>query len=229
MNKLKLSTLFLSVLLVFSGCGTMNNSGKGAGIGAAAGAGLGAIIGAIAGHGKGAAIGAAIGTAVGAGTGAIIGKKMDQKAAEAAKIKNAQVEKVTDSNGLEAVKVTFNSGILFPSDGYTLNSTSRNSLTQFANLLKEDTDTDIAIYGYTDQSLPKNQTQDYNMTLSENRANAVRSFLAGQGVNGAQFKAVQGKGSTESTAIHNANDRKVEIYMYASQEMINKANQQSGN
>ena len=38
---------------------------------------------------------------------------MDKKAAEAAKIEGAQVEQVTDANGLPAVKVSFAAGILF--------------------------------------------------------------------------------------------------------------------
>ena len=105
---------FMCAAMVFSGCGNMSQTGKGtligSGAGAAVGAGLGALIGK---DGKGAAIGAAIGTAVGAGAGAIIGKKMDKKAEELAALENAQIETVEDSNGLEAIKVTFNSGILF--------------------------------------------------------------------------------------------------------------------
>jgi len=99
----------------------MSNQGKGALIGAGGGAGLGAIIGAIAGN---TAIGAAIGGAVGAGAGAIIGKKMDKAKKEAEAVQNAQVEAVTDANGLEAVKVTFDSGILFATGSSTLSSTA---------------------------------------------------------------------------------------------------------
>lgn len=107
MKKIKFMALFLSMALVFGSCGSMNNTAKGGVIGGGSGAALGAIIGGIAGKGKGAAIGAAVGTAVGAGAGVLIGRKMDKKAAEAAKIKDAQVEQVTDNNGLAAVKVTF--------------------------------------------------------------------------------------------------------------------------
>ena len=107
MKKIKFMALFLSMALVFGSCGSMNNTAKGGVIGGGSGAALGAIIGGIAGKGKGAAIGAAVGTAVGAGAGVLIGRKMDKKAAEAAKIKDAQVEQVPDTNGLAAVKVTF--------------------------------------------------------------------------------------------------------------------------
>jgi outer membrane protein OmpA-like peptidoglycan-associated protein len=224
MKKVKVLSILLSALLVVSSCGTTSNTGKGAGIGAAAGAGLGAIIGAIAGHGKGAVIGAAIGSVVGTGTGAIIGKKMDQKAAEAAKIKNAQVETVTDKNGLEAVKVTFDSGILFAFNKSDLNASSRKSLTDFAKILTQDQDVDIDIYGYTD----KVGTEEANQTVSNNRANAVRNFLAAQGVASSQFKSIQGLGYSQydesKTAAQN---RKVEIYMYANQNMVNKANKEA--
>ena len=226
MKKLKVFSLLLCVLLVVSSCGNMNNTTKGAGIGAAAGAGLGAIIGAIAGNGKGAAIGAAIGGVVGTGTGAIIGRKMDKKAAGAAKIKNAQVETVTDKNGLKAVKVTFDSGILFAFNKADLNSTSKNSLNQFAKVLNEDNGVDIDIYGYTD----KVGTEEANMTVSNNRANSVRNYLAAQGVASSHFKTVQGLGFSQYDESKSAaQNRKVEIYMYANENMVNAANKEAGN
>ena len=112
MNKMNSMAILLSGCLVLSGCG-MSNTGKGGLIGAGSGAALGAVLGGVFGHGKGAAIGAAVGGAVGAGAGVLIGKKMDKAAAEAEKIEGAEVEQITDNNGLQAVKVTFDSGILF--------------------------------------------------------------------------------------------------------------------
>ena len=109
MKSLKSIAVALCAALVLAGC-NMSNTGKGALIGAGGGAGLGAVIGAIAGN---TAVGAVIGGAVGAGAGALIGKKMDKAKKEAEAVQNAQVEAVTDANGLEAVKVTFDSGILF--------------------------------------------------------------------------------------------------------------------
>ena len=102
-------------LLASSGCKSWSNLGKGAAIGGGGGAALGAGIGALIGGGKGAGIGAAVGGAVGAGAGALIGRKMDQQQKELQEqlAKEAQVETVEDSNGLQAIKVTFSSGILF--------------------------------------------------------------------------------------------------------------------
>ena len=102
MKKVKFMAVLLSVAILFTGCGTMNNTGKGSLIGGAGGAAVGAGIGALIGKGKGAAIGAAVGAAVGTGAGALIGKKMDKQKAELEKIQGAEVETVTDTNGLKA-------------------------------------------------------------------------------------------------------------------------------
>ncbi|MDE6326007.1 MAG: OmpA family protein, partial [Duncaniella sp.] len=145
----------LSLSLLFTtGCSSMTNTGKGALIGGGGGAGVGAGLGALIGGGKGAGIGAAIGAAVGAGAGALIGKKMDKQEAELKEqlAQQAQVEKVTDQNGLQAIKVTFNGGILFPTNGTTLSANAKKDLTSFANSLINNPNTNVQIYGYTDNT-----------------------------------------------------------------------------
>ena len=106
MKKTKLSVFTLCAALVLSGCSSMNNKTKGGLIGTGSGAALGSLIGGLAGKGKGAAIGAAVGAAVGAGAGVLIGNRMDKAKAAAEEIESAQVETVTDNNGLQAVKVS---------------------------------------------------------------------------------------------------------------------------
>lgn len=220
MNKMKFAALFMSASLLLAGCGSMNNTTKGAAIGGGSGAALGAIIGGVLGKGKGAAIGAAIGTAVGAGTGAVIGKKMDKKAEEAARIANAQVEKITDANGLAAVKVSFSSGILFGFNSSTLSSQSKTSLAEFANILKEDATLDINIVGHTD----KVGSLEANQKVSTNRAVAVQSYLQQCGVRPTQFKEVVGVGYSQYDESQTPEqNRRVEIYMYASEQMIREA------
>lgn len=220
MKKVKFMALLLSVTLVFSGCASMNNTAKGGAIGAGTGAALGAIIGGIAGNGKGAAIGAAIGTAVGGGAGVLIGRKMDKKAAEAAKIEGAQVEQVTDNNGLKAVKVTFSSGILFPFNSSKLSDNSKTSLAEFANILKTDPTIDIAVIGHTD----KVGSFEANQKVSTNRAFEVQQYLQRCGVNPSQFKEVKGVGYAEYNESETAEqNRRVEVYMYASEQMIKNA------
>ena len=227
--KTKIVSLLLCVGMLFA----CNNTQKGAGIGAGGGAVLGGIIGAIAGN---TAIGAAIGGAVGAGAGAIIGKKMDKAKAEAEKVKNAQVETVKDNNGLEAVKVTFDSGILFATGKADLSATAKNSLAQFATVLKNNSDCDIAIQGYTDNTGFKGSTAAEsaakNQALSLDRAAAVSNYLKALAVSNAQIKSVEGLGEANpvadnSTAEGRKQNRRVEVYMYASEKMINDAKAQA--
>lgn len=224
MKKIKLLSVLLSFSLVFGGC-QMSNTAKGGLIGAGSGAALGAIIGQIAGHsGKSTAIGAAIGTAVGAGAGVIIGKKMDKAAAEAAAIEQAKVEKITDANGLSAVKVTFDGGILFATNSSVLNSTSKAALAKLANVLSEDRTMDIAVYGHTDNT----GSLAVNQKLSTERASSVATFLRNYGVATTQFKYVLGKDFQEPIASNEtvegrAQNRRVEVYMYASEQMIKEA------
>ena len=224
MKSLKSIAVALCAMLVLVGC-NMSNTAKGTMIGAGGGAAVGAVIGAIAGN---TAVGAAIGGVVGAGTGAIIGHKMDKAKKEAEAVKNAQVETITDANGLEAIKVTFDSGILFATNKADLNAESKASLTQFAQVLKENSDMDIAIFGHTDNT----GTDAVNNPLSKNRAQSVSKFLKAQGVASSQIKTIDGQGSKNpvadnSTAEGRKQNRRVEVYMYASEQMIKEANAQA--
>ena len=226
MKKMKFMTLGMCLAVLVS-CGTATKNG--ALIGTGAGAALGAIIGKIAGN---TAVGAAIGGAVGAGTGALIGKHMDKVKAQAPAVQNAQVESVTDANGLQAVKVTFDSGILFATGSSTLSATAKNSLAKFAEVLKQNTDCDVAVQGYTDNAGWKNSTAEQsvqkNLSLSQERAQAVTNYLNSLGVSYNQIRSTTGFGEANpvadnSTAAGKAQNRRVEVYMYASQAMIQAA------
>ncbi len=228
MKVLKLASVALLSLCVLAttSCSSMTNTGKGALIGGGGGAAVGAGLGALIGGGKGAGIGAAIGTAVGAGAGALIGKKMDnqQKQLEQQLAESATVEQVTDQNGLQAIKVTFNGGILFPTGKYTLNQSAKNDLTQFAVSLRENPDTNVQVYGYTDNT----GSYSVNEKLSNNRADAVRTYLVNSGVAGSRISAtgipMADYVASNETAEGRAQNRRVEVYITANQDMINKAN-----
>ena len=199
-KSLKLFSIVLCALFVLSGCQSMNNTAKGGLIGGGGGAALGALVGTLVSgrsdKGKGAAIGAAIGATVGAGTGAIIGKRMDKAADAAKQVENATVETITDANNLTAVKVTFDSGVLFATNKYDLNSNAKSNLAEFAKILKEYNDADVAIYGHTDST----GSDAINDPLSVNRANSVANYLKSLGVSANQIKSVEGKGSKEPVA-----------------------------
>jgi len=221
----KLVAIMLCSTILLSSCSSTKNSTKGGVLGGAGGALLGAGIGALIGHGKGAVIGAAVGGAVGAGAGVVIGKKMDKQKAELEKIEGAKVETVTDANNLQAIKVTFDSGILFATGKNNLNSSSKSALLKFAASLKETPETDITIYGHTDNK----GSHDMNLSLSNNRAASVAKFLNANGVLNDRMKT-EGKAFDEpiadnTTNVGRAQNRRVEIYITANKQMIQQAEQ----
>ncbi len=224
MLKVTCATLIAASLLVTSGCNSMNNTGKGALIGGGGGAAAGAGIGALIGGGKGAGIGSAIGAVVGAGAGALIGKKMDKQQEQLAQtLPEAKVEPTVDQNGLQAIKVTFDGGILFPTGKYTLNPQAQQDLSQFAVSLKQNPLTDVQIIGFTDNT----GSFAVNQKLSAERADAVLTYLVNSGVSPTRLTA---KGvpmadyvASNETAAGRAQNRRVEIYITASPEMVQEA------
>ena len=232
---MKIVALLLGFCVCLASCNTWNNmskTGQGAIIGTGGGAALGTAIGAIAGN---TALGTVIGAAVGAGTGAIIGKKMDKARKEAEAVQNAQVETVQDANGLDAVKVTFNSGILFATGQSALSPTAKNSLAELATVMKNNADCDIAIQGYTDNQGWKNSSAEVsaqkNQALSLDRASSVSSYLQSLSVPATRIKSVQGFGEANpvadnSTEAGRTQNRRVEVYLYASEAMIKSAQAQ---
>ncbi len=218
----KIATIVLCGAIVI-GCG-MSNMGKGSLIGSGAGAALGAGIGyLIGGNGQGAAIGAAVGTAVGAGTGALIGNKMDKKAEELAALENAQVETVTDVNGLKAIKVTFDSGILFDFNKSALKPEARTQLAKFATEMNDMKETNITVYGHTDNK----GDASVNKKISTQRAETVAKFLTNKGIAAERITA-EGLSydfpvADNATAEGRAQNRRVEIYISANEEMIKEA------
>ncbi|MDR2495874.1 MAG: OmpA family protein [Tannerellaceae bacterium] len=214
-----LTALALSMAILLSGCGA-SNAVKGTAIGVGAGAAVGAGIGAAA---KNTALGAVIGAAVGGTAGALIGKKMDKQKKELeAAVPDAKVETV--NNG-EALRVTFDSGILFATNSSALSNASRNSLSNFSVNLRSNPDTYLRIVGHTDNT----GGADLNQTLSEKRAQSVFDYLRGQGVNAGRMN-YEGKGYREPVADNisaagRQQNRRVEILILANEKMINEARQ----
>lgn len=67
-----------------------------------------------------------------------------------------------------------------------------------------------------------------NLNLSQERAQSVASYLLGCGVSNSQIKSVEGLGQADpignnDTAEGRQQNRRVEVYMYASQQMIQQA------
>lgn len=212
-----------SILVMGLGsCSSMSNTAKGSLIGSGAGAALGAGVGALIGkNAKGTIIGAAVGTAVGATTGAIIGKQMDKKAAalKAAMAEQASVETVEDSQGLTAIKVTFDADMSFAKNSSTLSASAKTALQKFAqNMTTEDmVNTAIVVKGHTDSS----GGDKINQPLSEKRAKAVGDILRSNNVSASRVTE-RGLASSEPKTDNAADaaNRRVEVYVLATDAMV---------
>ena len=140
-----------------------------------------------------------------------------------ASLPDATVEQTTVQNGLQAIKVTFEGGILFPTGKYTLNTQARQDLSQFAVSLKQNPLTDVQILGFTDNT----GSYAVNEKLSNERASAVLTYLVNSGVSPTRLTA---KGipmadyvASNETAAGRAQNRRVEIYITASPQMVQEA------
>jgi len=200
-------------LLGQSACQTLNtNKEKGAVIGAVGGAAAGAAIGKATGS---TARGAIIGAAVGGAAGAIIGHQMDQKAKEIeTTVAGADVTRVG-----EGLVVTFASGLLFDFDSDVLRAESKKNLDNLASSLGNFGDSKLLLVGHTDSQ----GTDSYNQDLSRRRAGSVASYLESHGVSSARVE-VTGRGETEPIATNDteagrAQNRRVEVAIYASDKM----------
>ena len=244
---LKNSILALScvAMLATPACNTWNSmsqSGQGAAAGGAAGAAIGTGIGALIGGGRGTWIGALVGGALGAGTGALIGNSMDrQKKAleeqlsqmQAQENANSQqidslknsikIESVKDSNNLQAIKLVMGDAVLFSTNSHTLTPAAQATLSRVAYNLEQFPESDVTVVGFTDNT----GTDQINNRLSLQRAQSVVDCLENDGVAASRLKAI-GDGSanpvaSNSTAAGRAQNRRVEIYITASKQMIENA------
>lgn len=218
--------LLLTVVFLFSGCG-MSKTATGTIIGVGGGAAVGAGVGKVAGN---TVLGAVIGAAVGGAAGAIIGNRMDKQKKELESVlpENTGVEMVEKEGQPPALKVTFDSGILFATNSSTVSAASKTALRNFAVNLEQNPDTDLKIIGHTDNT----GAVDYNQTLSENRAKSVYTYLMEQGVSSKRM-VYEGKGIHEPVASNNtvegrAKNRRVEIMILANEKMIQDAQKEAG-
>ena len=206
----------LSFLLILPACKSLNSAQKGTGVGVVAGGTAGALIG---GGGKSSIIGALIGAAVGGGAGYLIGHHMDKQAEEIKQaVPNAQVERVG-----EGINMTFNSGLLFKINSSDLSDSAKYNLGKVAVVFNKYPETLILIEGHTDNT----GTVEYNMSLSQKRAEAVSNFLMTQGVASARLNIKwygedQPKYPNDTDANRKLN-RRVEVAVMADNQLKQEA------
>lgn len=208
--------------LAFSCDATRNasNKQKGTVIGATGGAAVGGVIGNNVGDGN-TALGAIIGGVVGGAAGAYIGNRMDEQAKRIEEeIPGAEVERVG-----EGINVTFDetSGVFFDTEQYNINQRSREALDRLTSIFKEYPGSNILIEGHTDST----GSNAYNLTLSKNRAQAVTNYLRQEGISEGRldtkwYGEAQPK-YDNSTTEGRAKNRRVELAIVASEELIEEA------
>jgi len=231
LKKISLAALTLVFVAGICSCEATknaNNAQKGAVIGTAGGAILGAIIGNNTGKkGNGGELGAVIGGVAGGTAGVLIGNKMDKQAQKIEEeIPGAKVERIEDG-----ILVTFdeNSGVNFATNLYNITASSEILLTKLANILKDYPDTNVLVVGHTDSV----GAEEYNMTLSKNRANAVTNyFVKSKGLSALRFtttyfgedQPIADNGSVEGRA----KNRRVNVAIVPNDKMIEDAKKESG-
>lgn len=220
------SAVLLACTLVF-GCSAVKNANKtqkGAVIGAAGGAVIGGVIGNNVGKGN-TALGAILGAVVGGAAGGYIGNRMDRQAERIEEeIPGAVVTRVG-----EGINVTFNedAGVYFDTSKSNVKGTSASTLDKLAGIFKEYPNSNVLVEGHTDSAGP----EDYNMKLSEQRAQSVTEYLVAQGIAGGRFTTKwygesQPRGDNATTA-GKATNRRVELAIVASDELKEEAQQKA--
>ena len=208
---LMLPAVAIMLIPFFIGCKASNTT-KGGAIGAGVGGALGGVIG---NQSDNTAVGAIIGATVGGAAGALIGRHMDKQAEELRQdLDGATVERVG-----EGIKITFNSGLMFDHDSYQLKPETEQNLTELAGTLQKYDDTNILIEGHTDNT----GAEDYNLQLSDWRAEAVSKFLNEKGVKNKRI-SMEGYGegqpvASNETAEGRQQNRRVEVAIYANKKM----------
>jgi outer membrane protein OmpA-like peptidoglycan-associated protein len=174
----KLFLLFLAVLFLASCAQLETKQEKGTAYGAAGGAAAGALLGqAIGRDTKGTLIGAGLGAVAGGVIGNQIGKSMDEQEA-AMRRELAAVEAANVQRNADVLAVTFRSDYLFAVGSANLNAGSYNEISRVSRVLNQYPDTRIQVAGHTDST----GSEQFNQTLSEQRASNVKNALVGQGV-----------------------------------------------
>ena len=219
-KKIAIWGLASCLLFMNVGCASLNKKQKGGLLGAASGGALGAVIGKATGN---TALGAILGAAIGGAAGVYIGSYMDKQAAEMDEdIDGATIERVG-----EGIKITFDSGILYDVNKASLKSASRTNLAKLATILQKYGDTNILLEGHTDAS----GSDEYNLALSQKRAQSVANYLSGLGVSIVRL-STKGYGEGQPIALNDTEsgreqNRRVEVAIWANEKLKKAAESQS--
>lgn len=182
-----------------------SNTAKGAGIGAIAGAVIGAATASKNDREKGILTGAAAGAALGGGVGFYMDKQETQLRN---RLQGTGVQVRREGDDLHLVMP---GNVTFETSQYNIRGQFLPVLGSVADVLKEFNKTTITVSGHTDST----GASDYNQTLSENRAESVKSYLVQQGIPSGRVNA-RGYGkrypvASNATASGREQNRRVEL------------------
>src|SRR5690606_4545136 len=111
----------------------------------------------------------------------------------------------------------------FGFDSSNLTEIAQTNLDKLAQILINNPDTNINIYGYTDSK----GADSYNLSLSDRRAAAVKNYLSSKGISSSRMNTM-GMGEADPIASNStdegrAQNRRVEFAITANEDMINDA------
>ncbi|NMF99011.2 OmpA family protein [Aromatoleum toluolicum] len=183
--------------------------------GAAIGAGAGAILGNVVAGSGNRTTGGLVGAAIGATVGGLVGRQMDKQEAELRQQMagtGVQVQRQGDTIRLQAPEnITFDTGRADVKPQF------QPVLTRLSQSIQQYPDTIVQVEGHTDST----GAASFNQTLSENRAEAVRSYMTQRGVESNRLIAV-GYGASRPVADNGspqgrAQNRRVEVLIVPTQ------------
>ncbi len=229
-NLIRKSLYVLLSFALLTSCKAVKNSShkqRGATVGATSGAVIGGVLGNNVGKGNNTALGAIIGAVVGGVAGGYIGDRMDRQAERIEEeIPGAEVTRVG-----EGINVIFNedAGVYFDTNKSGVKGTSATTLDKLAGIFKEYPKSYILVEGHTDSAGP----DDYNLKLSQQRAESVTKYLVAKGIDAGRFTTKwygesQPRESNE-TSEGKAKNRRVELAIVASEELKEEAKDKTGN
>ncbi len=205
MRKFHLACMIIMILFIASCAGT-TNQGRKTTEGAVIGAGVGAILGqVIGGDTEGTLIGAGIGAALGGIAGNQIGAYMDRQEAELRNVVAAS-ESASITRTQNVLTATFKSNMFFDTNSSTLKPGAYSELDRVAKVLRDYPQTRIRVEGHTDTK----GSAEYNMVLSEKRAQAVGNALIQRGIDPSRMQMI-GFGESQPVSSSDADNRRVNI------------------
>ena len=182
--RILVAALASASLLTVSACVTDPNTGEQKASRTVLGAGGGAILGGLLGGVIGGKTGRIVGAVAGGAAGGYVGYRMDQQIKELKEGTAGSGVDVTETDGGQAILVNLPDGVTFATGSAQINQTFRNTLDKVADSLRQYPNSLVDVYGYTDST----GSDAFNQRLSEQRAQAVASYLTSQGVASARIR-----------------------------------------